>query len=77
MKLTFSLLALCASTAALLVATGKTMPSQPQEPVRSPEELCGEVRAELLIHVAEFPGSMTVKEANHIADKCLRIHSEL
>ena len=76
MKLTFSLLALCASTAALLVATGKTMPNQPQEPLRNPRELCEQVRAELLIHVAEFPENMTIKEANHIADKCLRIHAK-
>ena len=76
MRLTFSVLALCASTAALLVATGQTMPSQPQEPSRSPRQLCEEVRAELLIHIAEFPDSMTTREAHQIADKCLRTYAK-
>jgi len=76
MKLAFSLMALCASTAALLVATGKTMPDHPQEPSRSPRQLCEEVRAELMIHIAEFPDSMTTQEAHHIADKCLRTYAK-
>ena len=74
MKLAFSLMALCASTAALLVATGQTVPNQPQEPSRSPRRLCEEVRAELLIHIAEFPDSMTTQQAHYIADKCLRTY---
>ena len=76
MKLGFSLLALCASTAALLIATGHTTPNQPQEPSRSPRQLCEEVRAELMIHIAEFPDSMTIQQAHYIADKCLRTYAK-
>jgi len=76
MRLGFRLLALCASAAALLIATGNTTLNQPQEPSRSPRQLCEQVRAELLIHIAEFPDSMTTQEAHHIADKCLRTYSK-
>ena len=65
MKLTFSLLALCASTAALLVATGHTMPKQPQEPSRN---LCEEVAHELNLWYQD--GNISQTKAHRVIQRC-------
>ena len=67
MRTAFSLIALCASTAALLVATGHTMPKQPQEPSR---ELCEEVAHELNLWFLE--GEIEADEAHAIIQRCFR-----
>ena len=72
MKPSFLLMGLTAATAAALLATRQVMPKQPQEPLRDAERLCSEVRVELMIHVAEYPDSMTISEVNRITQKCLR-----
>ena len=72
MRATFFLLALCASTAALLIATGKTMPNQPSDTPRTPTELCDEVAHELNQQYVE---SMVTRErANQIINRCYRIY---
>lgn len=67
MRTAFSLIALCASTAALLVATGHTMPKQPPEPSR---ELCDEVAHEL--NLVYLDGKMSAEDAHAIIQRCFR-----
>lgn len=74
MRLAFSLMALCASAAALLVATGKTMPSQPSDTPRTPLELCDEVAHELNQQYVE--DMITRERADQIIDRCYRLYTK-
>ena len=68
MRTGFSLLALCASTAAILIATGHTTPSQPSDTPRTPTELCDEVAHELNNQYVE--GLIDRDRAKSIIDRC-------
>ena len=66
-SLGLSLISLCGSVAALLVATDHTLPKQPPEPSR---DLCEEVAHELNLWYLE--GNIEAEEAHRIIQRCFR-----